>query len=202
MLKAIIALGLYLAFVVVAVGWRSWFQYRRTKDHGLRLLSGQSSRMEWTAALLLTGGAVLAGAAPLADLARFIAPFAPLAVPWFTSAGLVLGLLGFAGTLMAQLQMGDSWRIGVDNHETTPLIQVGLFRSVRNPIFSSMLLAAAGLLFLVPNALSVAALGSLFAGVEIQVRQVEEPYLARIHGNGFLSYARKVGRFIPRIGCL
>jgi len=109
---------------------------------------------------------------------------------------------GFIGTIVAQLQMGDSWRIGVDQHETAPLVTVGLFGHVRNPIFSALLLAAVGLLLMVPNVLSAMALASTFLGIEIQVRRVEEPYLTRVHENRYLLYARRVGRFFPRIGCL
>ena len=199
---AAVALVLYLAFVVIAFGWRTWVQYRRTKDHGFRALSSKVGSLEWVAALLLAVGGALAGAAPLAELVGLVTPYAPLAANGFGWIGLALVLAGFIGTIVAQFQMGDSWRIGVDGREKTPLILVGLFGRIRNPIFSGMLLAAAGLLLMVPNALSAAALACLFLGIEIQVRHVEEPYLTRIHGNRYLLYARKVGRFFPRIGCL
>jgi protein-S-isoprenylcysteine O-methyltransferase Ste14 len=65
-----------------------------------------------------------------------------------------------------------------------------------------MLLAAAGLLMMVPNLFSAAAFASLFAGVEMHVRRIEEPYLARVHGARYLSYGRVVGRFLPRVGRL
>jgi hypothetical protein len=32
------------------------------------------------------------------------------------------------------------------------------------------------------------------------VRCVEEPYLIRVHGDAYRSYARAVGRFLPGIG--
>jgi protein-S-isoprenylcysteine O-methyltransferase Ste14 len=197
-----VAAGLYVAFVAVAFGWRTWLQYRRTKDYGLRALSSRVGSIEWIGVLFLIGGVTLAGAAPLAELVGIVAQSGPRAGSWFGTVGLVLVLLGFTGTIVAQLQMGDSWRIGVEGNETTRLVMVGLFGRVRNPIFSGMLLAIAGLLLLVPNVLSAVALCSSFLGIEIQVRRVEEPYLTRVHGNRYLSYARKVGRFFPRIGCL
>ena len=40
----------------------------------------------------------------------------------------------------------------------------------------------------------------LVAGVELQVRFVEEPYLARTHGDTYRDYCRRVGRFIPGVG--
>lgn len=197
-----VAVGLYAGFLAVAFGWRTWLQYRRTKDHGLRAPSSRAGSIEWIAVVFLTGGLTLAGAAPLAELVGIVAQSGLWAGSWFGRVGLVLVLLGFTGTIVAQLQMGDSWRIGVGGHETTRLVMVGLFSRVRNPIFSGILLANVGLLLMVPNVLSAVALGSSFLGIEIQVRRVEEPYLTRIHGNQYLSYARNVGRFFPRIGRL
>ena len=199
---AAVALGLYVTFLGIAFGWRTWLQYRRTKDHGLRVPSSRAGSIEWIGVLCLVVGITLAGAAPVAELVGLITPFALLGKSWLGTVGLVLVLLGFTGTIVAQLQMGDSWRIGVDGDESTPLVTVGLFGSVRNPIFSGMLLATAGLLLLVPTPLSTAALCSSFIGIEIQVRLVEEPYLIRIHGNRYLLYARRVGRFFPGVGCL
>ena len=92
--------------------------------------------------------------------------------------------------------------MGVDERETTPLITAGLFSLVRNPIFTGMLLATAGLLMMVPNLFSAAAFASLFVGLEMHVRRIEEPYLARVHGARYLSYGRVVGRFVPMLGRL
>jgi hypothetical protein len=50
---------------------------------------------------------------------------------------------------------------------------------VRNPIYSSMLAATVGLALVVPNVLSALALIALVVGLELHVRWVEEPYLAR-----------------------
>ena len=145
---------------------------------------------------------MFAGAAPIAELLDLTEPPEMLDMAWLRGAGLTLAVLGMAVAVLSQYQMGDSWRIGVDLGETTPLITVGLFGVVRNPIFSGMLLATAGLLMMVPNWFSAVAFPSLFVGLEMQVRWVEEPYLARVHGARYLSYARMVGRFLPGVGLL
>ena len=41
-------------------------------------------------------------------------------------------------TVLAQLQMGASWRVGIDDRPTE-LVTGGLFRVVRNPIFTALL---------------------------------------------------------------
>jgi len=98
--------------------------------------------------------------------------------------------------------MGASWRVGVDVRERTELVTGGLFRFVRNPIFSAMLVALVGLALLVPNAVSLLALVSSFAGLEIQVRRVEEPHLLRVHGERYRAWAARTGRFAPGLGRL
>jgi len=82
------------------------------------------------------------------------------------------------------------------------LVTAGLFSMVRNPIYSGGLLAAAGFLLMVPNALSAVALAMLLVGLQIQVRRIEEPHLVRVHRGTYLAYARTVGRFLPGLGHL
>ena len=114
--------------------------------------------------------------------------------------GLLLCAAGLAGCVWAQLSMGESWRIGVAQDERTELVTRGPFAHVRNPIFSFMVVSAAGLCLLVPSLLSLAALALTVACVELQVRAVEEPYLRRVHGAAFADYTARVGRFVPGIG--
>jgi protein-S-isoprenylcysteine O-methyltransferase Ste14 len=63
-----------------------------------------------------------------------------------------------------------------------------------------MVIASAGLVLLVPNALSVAALVVLVVALEVQVRLVEEPYLRATHGPDYDAYRATVGRFLPGVG--
>jgi len=109
-------------------------------------------------------------------------------------------LSGIAMTYIAQVSMGDAWRIGVREDERTQLVMDGPFAVVRNPIFSCMLVTAGGFMLFLPNSLSVASLVCLLAAVELQVRFVEEPYLLRVHGQRYRDYMARVGRFIPSIG--
>jgi protein-S-isoprenylcysteine O-methyltransferase Ste14 len=113
---------------------------------------------------------------------------------------LALALAGIALTLAAQTAMGASWRVGVDAGERTALVTGGLFAHVRNPVFTAMTVTAAGLTPMVPNAVAVLALAGLAAAIELQVRVVEEPYLTRVHGTAYASYAARTGRFLPGVG--
>lgn len=197
-----VALALYIAFILVGFGWRTWLQYRRTGDHGVRGLSGKPGSIEWLAGVMFVGGAFLGGLAPVAAIAGRIEPLRLPAASAITAAGLTLALAGFALTIAAQVQMRTSWRIGVDQRERTALVTAGLFGVVRNPIFTGMLLALAGVALMVPNTISALAFVVTLAGLELQVRRVEETYLLRVHGNAYRSYARRVGRFVPWLGRL
>ena len=96
--------------------------------------------------------------------------------------------------------MGTSWRVGVDPSATTALVERGPFRWVRNPIYTAMTLATVGLALIVPNAIAALALATLLVALEIHVRLVEEPYLARVHGERYRRYVATTGRFVPGVG--
>jgi len=195
-----LALILYLAFLAVAFGWRTWIQYRRTGDHGFRGFSGQGPPSERLAGLLFAAALIGLLGAPVATLLGLVR-CAELPLP-LSALGVALALAGFAVVLVAQLQMGASWRVGVDASERTALVQDGIFAVVRNPIFSGIGVFAVGMLLLVPNVLSIAGVLLGAIGLQLQVRWVEEPYLLRTHGDAYAEYAQQVGRFVPAVGRL
>ncbi len=200
MITAWTTLLILLAFGALAFGWRSWLQWRRTGSTGFRGLSGRVGSSEWNGGALLIVALALSVAAPLVIIAGVIDPWpAPVGV---TAVAGVLLAVGFVGTLAAQLSMGESWRIGVDASERTDLVASGLFRVSRNPIFTSMLLFLAGLALVLPTIVSALAFALALIGLEIQVRLVEEPYLTKTHRDAYLTYAARVGRFLPMIGRL
>jgi protein-S-isoprenylcysteine O-methyltransferase Ste14 len=118
------------------------------------------------------------------------------------AAGIALAIAGIAATFYAQVAMGASWRIGVDPGERTALVTSGPFALVRNPIFAAMLPTALGLTLLVPSWIAIAGFVGLVVALELQVRVVEEPYLRQAHGEGYVAYAARVGRFLPGVGRL
>jgi protein-S-isoprenylcysteine O-methyltransferase Ste14 len=194
-----LAFPLYALFIALGFFWRSWLQWRRTGDTGIRALSPTASRVERGASLMLGVALALLGAATYGAWLR--PPGLPaLDHPVGHALGLAAALAGLALTVWAQLQMGRSWRIGLDRSERTELVRSGLYARVRNPIYSAMLLAALGLALLAPSTAALAACALLWFALELQVRAVEEPHLLRVHGEPYRSYLREVGRFIPGIG--
>ncbi len=196
---AALALTLYATALVLAFGWRTFAQWRRTGDTGLRLDAGRPGTLRWWAKVLFVLALVLGFAGPVAGLAG-APPLPGLDHAAVAAAGVVLAVAGVAATLAAQLAMGTSWRIGVDPAEQTALVTGGPFTIARNPIFTAMVTTSAGLTLVVPNAAAVAALVVLIAAVQLQVRAVEEPYLVAVHGEQYRRYAARVGRFVPLLG--
>jgi protein-S-isoprenylcysteine O-methyltransferase Ste14 len=174
---------------------------RRTGDSGLRLSAGPAGSVAWWAKLLFIVALLAGFAGPLAGLAGM--PALPgLEHPTVQVSGVLLAVAAVVATVGAQLDMGRSWRIGLDPAEETQLVICGAFAHVRNPVFTAMVAAMAGLALTVPNTLAVLAVLLLVAAVQLQVRVIEEPYLIRVHAESYLSYATRVGRFVPGVGRL
>lgn len=194
-----LALGLYLLGLALAFGWRTLAQWRSTGDTGLRLHAGPVGSVGWWAKLAFLAALLLGAAGPAAALAG-LPPIPALDAGWLRAAGVVLAVAGIVATLAAQLNMGASWRIGVDPAERTTLVTSGAFALARNPIFTAMITTSLGLAAMVPNPVSLAATAVLIASIQVQVRAVEEPYLLRTHGAAYAAYIARVGRFLPGIG--
>ena len=197
-----LALAVCLLWFFSLFVFRTIVQWRATGSTGMKGFHGRVGSTPWIAGVSASLGLVLAPIAPIAALLDWPGGALLFHAPAFHLAGALLALLGNGGALLAQLGMGNSWRVGVDENERTALVSDGMFAWVRNPIFSFITLSAFGLLLLLPNALAVLAAGLTLLGIELQVRAVEEPYLLRTHGADYARYAARVGRFIPAIGRL
>jgi protein-S-isoprenylcysteine O-methyltransferase Ste14 len=83
--------------------------------------------------------------------------------------GAILLMLSLVWTVVAQGQMGHSWRIGIDEEHQTSLIDKGLFSVSRNPIFLGMI---------------------------IQIQGLEEAFLGRVNGSHYEEHRRNVRRWL------
>jgi protein-S-isoprenylcysteine O-methyltransferase Ste14 len=199
---AVVALVLLAVFGLLGFVWRAWLQRRRTGSTGFRGISGNIGSAEWVAGLGFVISLIVAVVGPVLQLSGVITPLPVLHAHAIQIAGIMLALLGIVLTVRAQLDMGDSWRVGVDESETTALVYTGMFGRVRNPIYTAMLTFDAGIALLTPNFVTIAGLVLAVAALELQVRRVEEPYLLDKHGEAYRGYTASVGRFIPGVGLL
>lgn len=118
---------------------------------------------------------------------------------WVAQSGLyALGwavlAMSSAVLLLAQVQMGLSWRVGLDAQTPGPLVTHGLFARSRNPIFLSMRLSLLGQFVVLPNTVTLLELlcGELL--IQIQVR-LEEVHLPQIYGAAYEAYQARVPRW-------
>jgi protein-S-isoprenylcysteine O-methyltransferase Ste14 len=196
------ALVLYGASLCLTFGVRIAVQVRRTGSTGVHGVPSGAGPLEWTAGALFVAGLAMGAAAPILALFDVLEPIPALDGAVGHAIGIALAASGIVLTFLAQLSMGDAWRIGVDPEESTRLVTGGPFRLVRNPIYSAMFPTLLGLVLMVPSALAIAGLLALAIGLELQVRLVEEPHLLRTHGDEYVDYAARVGRFAPGLGTL
>lgn len=125
----------------------------------------------------------------------YLAPFSYMENQELRIGGLIIGHLALVAIMIAQYQMKQSWRIGIDYENKTRLVVSGLFSVSRNPIFLFLLVALAGLFFVLPNALTFAVLSAAYIVLQVTMR-MEEKFLEDQHGETYLVYKRKVARLI------
>lgn len=197
-----LALALYALYLMLAFGLRTWLQWRSTGSTGFHGVGGRPGSAEWLAGVGFVVALVLGASAPVLALLDLVEPLDALDRSGLHVAGVLLALVGIALTLYAQIAMGTSWRIGVDEGERTELVTDGPFALVRNPIFSAMIPTALGLTLMVPSVVALIGFAALVVALELQVRVVEEPYLIRAQGASYEHYASRTGRFVPGLGRL
>ena len=197
---AVLDLVLVAAWVGLVSLLRGVLYFVRTGSSPVRLRDRPGSP-QWWARVVSTVGLLLAIAAPLAELAG-LAPFGPLDQPLVRWVGVALVIVGVVITVGSQLAMGRAWRADVDPDARSALVTSGPFRLVRNPVFAGSAVSVVGLALVIPNVVSLLMVAAFLAGLEIQVRLVEEPYLLRVHGDAYRDYAARTGRFMPGVGRL
>ena len=109
--------------------------------------------------------------------------------------GLILIHISLIWIIIAQVQMSNSWRIGIDEQNKTDLVTKGLFSISRNPIFLGMIICVAGLFLVIPNAVSFCILLTTYIVIHIQIR-LEEEFLKKQHGEQYKSYQSKTRRLL------
>ena len=86
--------------------------------------------------------------------------------------------------------------------ESEALITSGPFRTVRNPVYLTLLGSCIARSLVLATALTPASLAVCVGALELQTRAVEEPALLAAHRDAFLRYAARTGRFLPGLGRL
>jgi protein-S-isoprenylcysteine O-methyltransferase Ste14 len=188
-------LAYFLTYFAVAFVWPTWRLWRRDRINALVLPFDDTAYgvvSKGFRLLILGLFAVL-----IAALWLPMDQFGPL--PWLDHAAVrIAGIVLMVGSLIlivvAQAQMGRSWRIGIDTGRSTALVQTGVFSRSRNPIFLSMRINLLGLVLIWPNAATLTAflLGEVL--MQVQVR-LEEDHLGRMLGTEYTHYRSRTPRW-------
>ncbi|OED44088.1 hypothetical protein AB833_02375 [Chromatiales bacterium (ex Bugula neritina AB1)] len=186
-----------LFFVIVIIG-RVGVQLASVGDSGIRHAGKLKTTRAVFISYLMFGTLVVQLLLSLLYSADIIEPQIALSNT-VTGLGLALCIGGILSASYSQFAMGSNWRIGVDPHEKTELVTSGIYSKVRNPIYTACIVHGIGLLLLAPNVLMLLTGVIGFFAITAYVRQIEEPYLVKLHGQKYLYYMERTGSFLPRI---
>ena len=112
-----------------------------------------------------------------------------------TYIGYVLVGTGFIIGILALNQMKNSWRVGIKYEQKTELVTSGIYRYSRNPYFLSYSILIFGFILIFPSVFLIIPYLVLIALMHMLVL-AEEKYLEKTHGQEYLNYKNKTGRYL------
>lgn len=199
------------AFVVVLTIWLygasaglMLLRVRRKYGHGIGLIPQQPfERWLWLASVpLLIAWVLMPGLALQRRHEWLVIPEFVLRDPvmfwvrWLAAAGAMLSLLM---VITCWLRMGQSWRVAVMPGQRTALVTGGLYASIRHPIYAFNSLLVLCSIVVVPTLPMVLVATPLVLFMLVKARR-EEQFMRETHGQIYIDYCRRTGRFFPRRG--
>jgi protein-S-isoprenylcysteine O-methyltransferase Ste14 len=118
------------------------------------------------------------------------------AVLW---VGVLLTALGVGISVWARLSLGANWSGMVTLKKGHELVRKGLYRWIRHPIYTGILLGFVGTALIKGHVRSWVGLAILWTSFYFKARR-EERFLRQEFGEGFEEHARRTGMFLPKLG--
>lgn len=187
-----------LAYFFTALVWRSYVVWQKTGIKPFNFKNFDTTHdfvnrvYKLTFALLVL--VVLVYALSPAAYA-YLAPIRWLEHPSLRWIGVAFLIFSLVWTIIAQAQMGEAWRIGIDTEHRTPLVQKGIFRISRNPIYIGVVITLSGLFLIIPNALTLLILIVDLVSIGVQVR-LEEQHVGEMYPREYAEYCQRVRRWL------
>lgn len=194
---ALALLAYFALFFLAAFFWPTWRLWRRHRTNALVLPRDDSAQGlvgRWFRAALLAIPVALVPVA-IGMSPELLGRLAWVESEAFRSVGWAIHAVSLVWVIVAQAQMGSSWRIGIDAAAQPPLVRTGLFALSRNPIFLGMRLALLGLFLVLPTGATLAILVLGEALMQLQVR-LEEAHLTEAIGPKYETYRRSTRRWL------
>lgn len=117
---------------------------------------------------------------------------------WIQLSGFAIGISGLVLCRIAQVTIGKSWRVGIDEKAKPGLITHGIYKYMRNPTYTGLFLMCAGVWIINPTILFSFWIFAFFLMMEFQVR-CEEEYLQINYSKTYLDYCKRTKRYLPFI---
>ncbi|RIK80649.1 isoprenylcysteine carboxylmethyltransferase family protein [candidate division KSB1 bacterium] len=187
-----------LMYFAAAFFWRSYMVWKRTGINPYKLGKTDNAHdfIGMLFRLTLVAIALVVMLYSISSEAyQYLTPIHWLEKPALVLIGIGLLIVSLIWTLLAQAQMGNSWRIGIDASNKTTLVTQGIFGISRNPIFLGMRVTLLGFFLILSNAVTFATLLLGDALMQIQVR-LEEEYLRQTHGEEYQKYCQRTCRWL------
>ncbi len=139
----------------------------------------------------------IAGSSFAFSVAALIAAavLAPVSDTGWTITAAIIAIVGAAIVMVAQVQMGRAWRVGVREGDAPLFISHGLFRYSRNPIFVGMMLVGLSAAMVSGTWWSWPGVAVFIASCAVQVR-IEEAHLEASFGQSYREFRSSVPRWV------
>jgi protein-S-isoprenylcysteine O-methyltransferase Ste14 len=110
--------------------------------------------------------------------------------------GLALSVLGLIIACWARYLLGNNWSVSVQKKDDHELISNGVYKLVRHPIYTGLLLMFLGNAVIVGSWRGLIAVLIVFISFWFKLKK-EEKWLIEIFGNQYLEYMTKSKALIP-----
>jgi protein-S-isoprenylcysteine O-methyltransferase Ste14 len=174
-----------LSEIILAIATHRKTSDGKSKDRGSLIVLWVTIPLAITAAGFINGriqANIFDGAHQLIDLTAFIFLFVGLAIRW-----------------TAIISLGKSFTVNVAIHETQTVYQGGLYRLVRHPSYTGMMLAILAVAIAQGNWLSFAVVLVPITAALLYRIHVEEAALNEAFGEQYAQYSLRTKRLIPGI---
>jgi len=176
--------------LVFAIGWAAFWIY-----WVVAAFSTKRGRVPWSRELRVRAVVIV-----LAILLLRVGAFQSGSLnsdPWRAGFGLLLFALGLGFAIWARFHIGRNWGTPMSQKNEPELVTSGLYRLVRHPIYSGILLAGVGTAVALSWAWLIA---PVLAGIYfVYSAIVEERYLTEQFPDAYPAYRRSSKMLVPFI---
>ena len=120
----------------------------------------------------------------------------PVFAPWLGTALMIAALWLF---YRSHADLGKNWSVTLELHKGHQLIRRGIYRSIRHPMYMSILLWGLSQGLLLRNWLAGWSALATFSVLYVVRTPREERMMIEFFGEEYLNYMRQTGRIFPRI---